>query len=100
MRWSRIVAVLFAAACGGMSDSSLDGLPAGTTVLDSHAGATNISTTIRAGQFVAWRSSDGMHHTVTSLSAPAAFVDVDVPAGGVSTARSEEHTSELQSRQY
>jgi len=55
-------------------------------VVDWHVGATGVLTTIRDGESVAWRSVDGMHHTVTSSSTPAAFVEVDVPGGGTSTA--------------
>ena len=87
MRWSRFVALLFAASCGTSdSGSPLDGLPPGTTVVDWHFGATGVSTTIRTGQFVAWRSGDGMHHTVTWSSTPIALDEVDVPGGGTSTA--------------
>jgi copper binding plastocyanin/azurin family protein len=85
MRWSRFVALLFAAACG-MSDPPSDGLPPGTTMVDWRVGATGLSTTIRDGQFVAWRSADSMHHTVTWTSTPAALDEVDVPGGGTSTA--------------
>lgn len=65
-----------------MSDPPSDGLPAGTTVVDWHVGATGVSTTIRTGQFVAWRSADGKQHSVTSSS--AAFQEVDVPGSGTS----------------
>jgi len=80
------VALLFAAACGTSdSGSPLDGIPP-DIVVDSHVGANGVLTTIRTGETVAWRSVDGMHHSVTSSSTPAAFVEVDVPGGGTSTA--------------
>ncbi len=79
------VGLLFAAACGGSSGPS-NNLPPGTTVVDWHVGATGVLTTIRDGEFVAWRSVDGMHHTVTSSNTPADFAEVDVPAGGISAA--------------
>ena len=82
---SLLSALLFAAACG-MSDAPSDGLPPGTVIVDWHVGATGLSTSIRDGEFVAWRSGDGMHHTVTWISTPAALDEVDVPGGGTSTA--------------
>ena len=85
MRWSRFVALLFAAACGMSNPGSKD-LPPGTSVVDWHVGATGVLTTIRTGQFVAWRSGDGADHTVTWDSTPIAIDEVDVPKGETSTA--------------
>jgi plastocyanin len=81
MRHVLLFALVVATACGG-SSSKVSNLPAGTTVVDLHAGATGTETTVRFGSFVAWRSADGLQHTITSTG----FTDVDVPAGGVSTA--------------
>jgi plastocyanin len=87
MRHLLIVALLVATACGGISsDPKLAKLPAGTTVLDSHVGATGGLTTVRYGSFIAWRSADGLEHKITSSSTPAAFTEIDVPAGDISEA--------------
>jgi plastocyanin len=87
MRHLMLVALLGATACGiSPPDPRLAKLPAGTIVLDSHVGATGDVTTIRYGSFVAWLSVDGKQHTITSTSTPAAFPEVDVPAGEISTA--------------
>ena len=82
------VALLLLAACGGSSpdSGSPSTLPAGTTVIAWRAGAVGVQTTINAGDSVAWRSTDGMRHTATSSSTPAAFGEVDVPGGGTSAA--------------
>ena len=80
-----VLALLLAAACG-MADAPTERLPPGTTVVDWQVGASGVFTTVRDGQFIAWRSADGMHHTVTSGSTPPAFDDVDVPQGGTSAA--------------
>ncbi|HEY2030698.1 MAG TPA: hypothetical protein VGH20_15985 [Myxococcales bacterium] len=84
MRHLLLVAFAFATACGGSSSSSLSKLPAGTTVVDVHAGAIGGQATVRFGSFVAWRSADGLAHHITSNG--TAFTPVDVPAGDVSTA--------------
>jgi plastocyanin len=87
MRHLMLVALLVGTACGGISsDPKLAKLPAGTTVLDSRVGETGGLTTVRYGSFVAWRSADGLQHTITSSSTPAAFTEIDVPAGDVSEA--------------
>jgi hypothetical protein len=83
MRYFAVV-LLLAAACGGAPDLPND-IPLGAAVID-WPGATGEVTTIRSGQLIAWRSVDGKHHTVISTSTPAAFDEVDVPAGGVSAA--------------
>ena len=84
MRYFAVV-LLLAAACGGSSDLP-NNFPLGATVIDWPVGATGGVITIRSGGLIVWRSVDGMHHTVTSSSTPAAFDEVDVPAGGISAA--------------
>jgi len=83
MRWYRLVALLFAAGCG-VADSLPSGISPGTIVVDWHAGATGVLTTIRTGGIVAWRSVDATHHTVTWNTTPIALDDVDVPEVGAS----------------
>ena len=83
MNRSFSVVLLLLAACGGSSPAPL---PPGTTVINWKIGATGIENTIPAGQFVAWRSVDGMGHTATSRDNPPAFAEVDVPSGQTSAA--------------
>src|SRR2546422_2174513 len=73
-------------ACGGSGGSagSTSAAP-GATVIGWQVGATSVQTTVKAGTTVQWKSTDGMTHTVTSTSAPAAFAEIDVPGGGVSS---------------
>jgi plastocyanin len=86
MRHFLLATFVVCTACGGSSNSSATKLPAGTTVLDLHAGATGADATVRFGSFVAWRSADGLQHTIASASTPPAFPTTDVPAGDVSNA--------------
>jgi hypothetical protein len=83
MRWCRLVALLFAAACG-VADSLPPGISPGTIVVDLHAGVNGVLTTIWIGGIVAWRSVDATHHTVTWISTPTALDELDVPEGGTS----------------
>lgn len=82
-----VVAALLS-ACGGpvgYGGSTASPAPAsGATVIGWHIGATGVETTVKAGTVVQWRSTDGMAHTVTSSSRPAAFPQLDVPGGGLS----------------
>jgi plastocyanin len=72
--------------CGGSSGPSGTPTPAtGATVIDWFVGATNVQTTVKAGDTVQWKSTDGMAHTVTSSSAPAAFAEIGVSGGAFSS---------------
>ncbi len=74
------------AGCGGSSGPSGSPTPAsGATVIDWFVGATNVQTTVKAGDIVQWRSTDGMAHTVTSNSAPSAFAEIGVSGGALSS---------------
>src|SRR3954468_3047664 len=75
-------------ACGyGANDSYGASVAApDATVIAWSMGATNVRTTVKAGAKVQWKSTDGMAHTVTSSSAPAAFAELGVPAGAFSVA--------------
>jgi plastocyanin len=83
----RVVRAVLLAACvgacgGGGGGAAAAGVPGAAATVAWHVGATNVQTTIEAGSSVAWRSSDGMAHTVTSGSTPAAFGELAVPANG------------------
>jgi plastocyanin len=84
-----LLVIVVVAGCGGWSDfASPSAAPPhpDTTVIDLRVGAVGEETTVQAGESVAWRSADGMHHTAASSSTPQAFVEVDVPSGAVSAA--------------
>lgn len=83
MRYVMLVALLIAAGCGGTD--TLSTLPAGTAIIETKVGATGGLVSIRDGGFIAWHSSDGVHHSMASSATPALFTEVDVPAGGTST---------------
>lgn len=84
LRAALSLAFLFA-ACGGTPGAP--GTPSaasGATVIPWFIGATSVQTTVKAGTTVQWHATDGMTHTVTSSSSPAAFTELQVPGNGFS----------------
>jgi plastocyanin len=74
-----LIALVALSACGG----GRSGGPA-EVVIDLQADAGSLRTSVAFGTSVRWRSADGQSHLITSASAPEAFGEVQVPAGGVS----------------
>jgi plastocyanin len=82
----RFAAIAIAAlmGCGGSSDQGEGnaGGPGADLVIQWAVGATGLQHSIKAGSTVAWHSSDGHQHDVTSTT--AAFARIGVPGGGTS----------------
>ena len=78
------IAVVALVGCGGSGGEGQGnaGGPGADLVIQWAVGSTGLQHTVKAGSTVAWHSSDGHQHDVTSST--GAFARIGVPGGGTS----------------